>query len=263
MKSCLKFFANATAAAALFVTTLGAGFANAQDGAPLRVLTAGAFKQVVLSFVPAFEASNGVKVEVQNDTAGGLLKRVAAGEAFDVIFLTPAGLVQLSKDGKVDAASVAPVAKVAIGVAVKTGQPQPAMKSVDDFKDALRNAKKIAYIDPASGGSSGIYLSGLFQRLGIADEVKTKAVLVPGGYAAERVANGQADLAIHQVSEILPVAGVTLVGTLPEEIQNYTTYSFAISAQSKVKVQAANFISVFTTREASEVIRAKGMQPVR
>ena len=145
----------------LLVAAIHCAPASAQS---LRVLTAGAFKQVVVNFVPAFEAAHGLKVEVQNDTAGALLKRIAAGEAFDVVFLTPAGL---------------------------------------------------------------------------------------------------ADLAIHQVSEILPVSGVVLVGLLPEEIQNYTTYGYGIAADTRLQDLARKFVGALSTREAAEVIRTKGMQPVQ
>ena len=93
----------------------------------------------------------------------------------------------------------------------------------------------MAYIDPTSGGYSGIYLDGLFQRLAIADSVRSKAVLVPGGLVAERLVTGEADLAIHQISEILPVAGVTVVGPLAEAIQNYTTYAGAVSSRAVIR----------------------------
>lgn len=244
----------------LMLSALHLAPASAQT---LRVLTAGAFKQVVVNFVPAFEAAHGVKVDVQNDTAGALLKRVTAGETFDVMFLTPAGLAELARAGKVDAASVKPVAKVVIGVAVKAGQPLPPLVTVEDFKQAVLRANKVAYIDPASGGSSGIYLDGLFQRLGIADAVKAKAVLVPGGYAAERVVSGQADMAIHQVSEILPVSGVVLAGLLPDEIQNTTTYGYGIALDTRLPDLARKFVGAMSTREAADVIRAKGMQPAQ
>ena len=260
MKDLLTTFLTMRTFLLLLLAALHCASASAQS---LRVLTTGAFKQVVVNFVPAFEAANGVKVEVQNDTAGALLKRIAAGETFDVVFLTPAGLAELARAGKVDAASVKPVAKVAIGVAVKAGQPSPPLATVEDFKQAVLRAGKVAYIDPASGGSSGIYLDGLFKRLGLADAVKAKAVLVPGGFAAERLVTGQADLAIHQVSEILPVSGVVLVGLLPEEIQNYTTYGYGIAADTRLHDLARKFVGALSTREAAEVIRTKGMQPLQ
>jgi molybdate transport system substrate-binding protein len=227
----------------------------------LKVLTAGAFKQVVLAFVPAFEARTGMKVEVENDTAGALTKRVQAGEAFDVLIVPPAALATLGQAGKVDAASAAPVARVAIGVAVARGAPRPPLETVDQFKEAVLQARRLAYIDPASGGSSGIYLDGLFQRLGISEQVRAKAVLVPGGLVAERIVTGEADLAIHQVSEILPVPGVELVGLLPDSIQQYTTYVAAVSSAPKQAAQAKAFLATLAGPEAAAVIRAKGMLP--
>jgi molybdate transport system substrate-binding protein len=234
-------------------------FAHAQT---LKILTAGAFKQVAAELVTAFEAAHGVKIEMDNGTAGQLLKRINGGEQFDVLFLTPGGLSELARAGKIEAASVKNVAKVAIGVAVKSGVPLPPIATVEEFKQAILQAKKVAYIDPASGGSSGIYLDGLFKRLGISEQVKAKAVLVPGGYAAERVANGEADLAIHQVSEILPVKGVALVGLLPAEIQNFTTYGFGISTESKNQALAKKFLGSIAGAGVAEMIRSKGMAAV-
>ena len=230
--------------------------AHAQSREVLKVLTTGAFKQVVVALIPAFESRSGVKVELLNDTAGALVKRIEAGETFDVLFLTPAGLSALAAQGKVDPASIVPIAKVGIGVAVKSGGPRPALETVDQFKAAVLQARKVAYIDPTSGGSSGIYLDGLFQRLGLAEAVRPKAVLVAGGLVAERVANGDADLAIHQVSEILPVAGVDLVGPLPEAIQNYTTYGVGLAPKAASSVAARSFIATFGTGEAADVIQA-------
>ena len=248
--------------ATLLFSTLALTAHLAQADTTIKVLTTGAFKQVVVALVPAFEARTGHKVEVQNDTAGALAKRIAAGENFDVLVLTPAGLKTLATEGKVVASSVTPLAKVAIGVAVKAGAAQPAMASVEDFKQAVLAARKVAYIDPAAGGSSGIYLDGLFQRMGIAEAVRAKAVLVPGGLVADRLVSGEADLAIHQISEILPVAGAQLVAPLPEAIQNYTTYAGAVSARSSHPQAALAFLAALSGAEAAQTIRAKGMQAV-
>lgn len=246
---------------ALLVLGLLAGLALPASAQNLKVLTAGAFKQVVLAFVPAFEARTGVKVEVENDTAGALLKRVQAGEPFDVLIVPP-GTMDALPPSKVDGIRIVPVARVAIGVAVARGAPKPPLQTVEEFKKAVLAARKVAYIDPASGGSSGVYLEGLFRRLGIADEVRAKAVLVPGGLVAERIARGEADLAIHQVSEILPVPGVELAGLLPESIQNYTTYSVAVALTPRQPVHARAFLEALTAPSAAEVIRAKGMLTV-
>jgi molybdate transport system substrate-binding protein len=237
-----------------------AGTARADD---LRVLTTGAFKQAVVAAVPAFEARTGHRVTVLNDTAGALSARVAAGEPFDVLVLTPALLQPLGDRGRVAAGGIVPLAKVGIGVAVPAGAPRPAIATVEEFRQALLDARRVAYIDPASGGSSGIYLDGLFRRLGVAEAVRSKAVLVPGGLVAERLVTGEADLAVHQVSEILPVAGATLVGPLPEAVQNYTTYAGAVAADSAHAAAARAFLEAMASPEAAEALRGKGMQPAR
>jgi molybdate transport system substrate-binding protein len=229
----------------------------------LKVLTAGAFKQVLIARAQALEASAGVRIELQNDTAGALTRRIQGGETFDVVILPMPALTTLAGQAKVEPASVTPVAKVGIGVAVKAGAPQPSLQTVEQFKEAILKARKIAYIDPASGGSSGIYLDGLFQRLGIADAVRAKAILVPGGSSAERVASGEADLAIQQISELLPVAGISFAGPLPDEIQNYTTYGSAVSARSEAKGPAALFLKSLASPETVTVLRGKGMLPAQ
>jgi len=234
-------------------------FISSAAAETLKVLTTGAFKQVVVAVAADYEKRTGHTIDIQNDTAGAVTKRVTEGESFDVLVLTPAGLKTLASSGHVDASSTLPLAKVAIGVAVKQGAPLPALKTVEDFQAAVRNARKVALINPASGGSSGIYLEGLFQRMGMADEVKAKAVLVNGGLVAEKIVTGEADLAIHQISEILPVAGVTLVGPLPEAIQNYTAYAGALRANTPKKELANAFLQLFVSAQSKAIIREKGM----
>lgn len=246
--------------ALLLAATLAAAPAAAAD--TVKVLTTGAMKQVVMAFVPDFEQRTGHRVDVLNDTAGALAKRVAAGEAFDVLVLTPAGLAPLADRGTVARDSVVPLARVGIGVAVRAGAPRPALATVEDFRAAVLAARRVAYIDPAAGGSSGIYLDGLFRRMGLIDAVLPKAVLVPGGLVAERLVTGEADLAIHQTSEILPVAGVDLVGPLPEAIQSTTTYAGAVSASARSEAARA-FLATLAAPEAAATLRAKGMMPAR
>jgi molybdate transport system substrate-binding protein len=228
--------------------------------AEVKILTAGAMKAVVLELVPQFEKETGHKAVVDNDTAGGLAKRIEGGEAFDAVVVTPGVIDDLGKKGKVVAASRANVARVGVGVVIKEGAPLPDISNVDAFKRALIAAKSVAYIDPASGGSSGIYLTGLFDKLGIAAEIKPKAKLKKGGYVAELIANGEAELGLHQISEILPVKGVKLVGPLPAEIQNYTTYAAAVGADARQPDAARALIKLLTGPAAESVLKARGME---
>ena len=247
--------------AVLFAATLS--FTVNAQAERIKVLTTGAFKQVVLELVPGFEARTGNQVTVDNDTAGALIKRVDGGEDFDVLILTPAAIQKYATAGKIAAPTTANLASVGIGVAVKAGAPIPEMKTVAQFRQALLDAKHIAYIDPASGGSSGPYLVTLFGKLGVADQVAPKAVLVNGGVVATKLVSGEADLAIHQISEIMPVKGATLVGPLPDEIQMYTSYAGGVNASSTHRSAADAFMALLASTDAANVIRAKGMRADR
>jgi molybdate transport system substrate-binding protein len=249
-------------------TLLGLAMVLIATGAPrlaaaaeIKVLTAGAFKQTLLALVPDFERQTGHKVIVENDTVGALTKRIEGGEAFDVAVLTPATVDSLAGKGKFVAGSRASVARVGVGVMVRAGAPVPDIGSVEAFKKALLAAKSIAYIDPASGGSSGIYVAGLLDKLGIADQVKPKTKLKHGGYVADLIVAGEAELGIHQISEIVPVKEVTLVGPLPADIQNYTTYAAGVGTQAKDGEAARALIKALTGPAAAAVLQSRGMQP--
>ena len=231
------------------------------QAAELKLLTTGAFKQVVLAVVPEYEKKTGNKVVVDNDTAGGLQKRIDGGETFDVAIITPGAIDGLAKEGKVVASTHTKLASVGVGVGVKEGAPKPDISTVDAFKKALLAAKAVAYIDPAGGGSSGIYFDKLLEKLGIANEVRAKAKLKKGGYAAEFVASGEADLVVHQISEIIPVKGVALVGPLPAEIQNVTTYSGAVSTKSAQQEASQALLKQFSDPQTAALLKDKGMQP--
>jgi len=237
------------------------GTASSARAAEVKVLTAGAFKQVVLALVPDFEKQTGTKVVVDNDTAGGLKKRIEGGETFDVAVITPGVIDELTGAGKITSGSRVDLATVGVGVVVKEGAPKPDVSTVGAFKDALLAAKSVAYIDPASGGSSGVYIDKLLERLGIADQVRPKAKLKKGGYVAERIVSGEAELGLHQISEIVPVKGAALVGPLPKEIQNTTTYAAGLSTLAQNKDAAQALIKMFSGPAAAAVLKFKGMEP--
>jgi molybdate transport system substrate-binding protein len=192
---------------------------------------------------------------------GALTKRIEGGEAFDVVVVSPAAIDDLTKKGKVADGSKAGLARVGIGVMVKAGAPAPDISTVEAFKRALLAAKSVAYIDPASGGSSGIYLANLFEKLGIANDIKPKAKLKQGGYVADLIKSGEAELGIHQISEILPVKGITLVGPLPAEIQNYTVYAAGLGANAKESEAAKALIKTLSGPASADVLKSKGMEP--
>lgn len=239
---------------ALFLT-LVAGTATAAD---LKLLTAGAYKPAAVELVAAWQKQTGHTVTIENDTAGNIAKRIAAGEYFDIVVIPPLVLGPFLGN-RLDQSSAKPLASVGIGVVVRAGAAQPDMSSVDSWKQALLAAKSIAYIDPASGGSSGIYLAKRFEEMGIAAQLKDKTVLVKGGLVAERVAKGEAEIGMQQMSELIGVAGVTLVGPIPLEVQHYTIYSAAISVASRNPMEAAALMRFLDNPTNGDILKSKGL----
>lgn len=248
--------------AALIAGALGLAGPPA-GAAEVEVLTAGAFKQVVLALAPNYERQTGNKVVIDNGTTGQLKARINGGEAFDVVVITPAVVDEMIKSGKVAAGSAVKLAGVGIGVVMKEGAPKPDISTVEAFKQALLKAKTVAYIDPASGGSSGIYIDKLLEKLGIADQIRPKARLKKGGHVADLIVSGEAELGIHQISEIVPVKGAALVGPLPPEIQNTTIYAAGMSASAKNKDAAKELIEYLSGPDAAAVLKSEGMDPVK
>lgn len=237
-----------------------AGLGPAVAAETLKVLTAGAYKPVVLDILPEFEKQNGVKVEVINDTAGALTQRVRSGEAFDLLILPTQNLDPLAAEGRVTDDSVTPLAKVGIGIVVSLSSPQPNIGSTEGLRRTLLDARSVAYINPASGGTSGIYVARLFQQLGIASQMQKKSVLVNGGLAAQRVANGEAEMAIQQASELRLVPSVRFAGMLPAAVQNYTVYAGGLSPAARKKDMALNLMSALTDAGIEPVLKRRGLE---
>src|SRR5215470_9285011 len=244
----------------IVVATSVGGSGNAASAADITLLTAGAMRAVLVALLPEFENRTGNKVTFDNATAGSLAKRIGEGEAFDVALITPAVIDQLVNNGKIVAGTRIDIAKVGIGVVVKEGAAAPDITTVDAFKRMLVAAKSVAYIDPNSGGSSGIYFDKLLDRLGIGDQVRPKAKLKWGGYVAELVASGEAEIGVHQMSEIVTVKGVVLVGPLPPEIQNATIYSAGIGTGAKDAPAAKALIEFLAGPASDAILKAKGME---
>jgi molybdate transport system substrate-binding protein len=246
----------------ILATALTLVMSQLAEATEIKVVSGGAFRQVLTALVAQYEKESGNTVAVTYQTVGQHLKLIRSGEEqFDVAVLTPEAIDGLAKDGKVVAGSRADLAKVGVGVVVKAGTPLPDISSVDAFKRTLLAAKSVAYIDPKAGGSSGIYVGSLLERLGIAEAVNAKAKLIQGGAVAEHIADGEAEIGIHQISEILPVKGVVLVGPLPAEIQNYTVYAAGVGAATKDKANAEALVKFLSGSHALPIIKAKGMEP--
>jgi molybdate transport system substrate-binding protein len=199
-----------------------------------------------------------VKLEYQ--PMGKLVQSLADGYQADMVVVTSEVLPQLERDGRVAAGGGRPVARVGIGVAVNEKAPLPDISTPEAFKRTLLAARSVVYIDPKTG-TSGKHVAEILQRLGIADEVNRKATLGQGGYITEPVGRGEIELGIHQISEILPVKGVRLVGPLPPELQKYTVYVAApvLNTQKKPAVDA--FIAHLIAPQARARLAASGYTP--
>jgi molybdate transport system substrate-binding protein len=183
---------------------------------------------------------------------------VGAGEAFDIVIMPPAPMAPLLGNRLVESSAKA-LARAGIGVAVRQGAAKPDIATVDSWKGSLLAATRIAYVDPASGGSSGIYLVGLFAKLGIAAALEPKSVLVKGGLVAEKVSAGEAEIGMQQTSELLAVPGVAVVGPLPLEVQHYTLYSAAISSTARNRAAAGQLLLTLADPLNLPILRQKGL----
>ncbi len=228
---------------------------------PLKVMSAGAVSEGLRVLAAGYTKSSGVEVTLVIGNAGMIQDRLKAGQTADVLILPPAALAEIDRAGGLAPGGTVPLGRIGMGLAAKTGAPRPDISTAAGFKAALLAAKSIAYSDPAGGGSSGIYFDGLIQKLDIADEIRGKAVLIRGGSAADRVAGGEAELAVQNVSELIHVPGVTLVGPFPAEYQNYALYVAGITTSSAQPQRAEGFIEYITAPAAAEAWTAAGVVP--
>jgi molybdate transport system substrate-binding protein len=232
------------------VTLLGVAVGAAVvEAAELKVLSAGAVRSIVTEMAEAFRQETGHTIQFTFAPVGELRKKLADGEKADVVILSDTAIDQVMAEGVAAKGTRTDIARTGIGVAVREGARWPDISTPEAFKQTLLAAKSLVYVDPARGATSGVHFAGVLERLGIAEAVKGKTILVPGGYAAEVVAKGEAELCVHQISEILPVTGVTLVGPLPRELQKITTYSAAVGARTDAP-EAARAFAAFLARPA-------------
>lgn len=223
-------------------------------------------REILRELNDAYVRTSGIKLLAEFTTSAAIRDRIRNGELFDVVITTQSAIEDLSSLNKVIAHSAAILARSGIGVAVRKGCPKPDISSVRAFIAALRRASSIACADPAFGTPSGTYLAGLFERLGLAAELKSKTHLVAaaGGnpiVVCDAVANGEAELGIQQISEIIPVAGVDLVGPLPPEIQHMTVFAIAVASVAQNPGLARDLASFLTSEASKTVIAANGMEP--
>ena len=233
---------------------LGTGTVCAAD---LKVLSAGAAKAAVVPLVEAFARASGHNVDIDFATMGLIQQKLKQGERADVLILSAEVGDALAKSGAIVPASRKALAKVGVGVAVGENARSPDISSAAAFRQTLLDAKSIVMIDPALG-TSGKHLVEVYQRLGITDLLKPKMRYGSGGYIVEPVGKGEVELGLHQISEILPVKGVKLVGPLPPELQKWTVYVGAVTPTSTAADAARDLIAYLSGFQSKATYLSKG-----
>jgi molybdate transport system substrate-binding protein len=224
----------------------------------MKVLCTNGLKTVMLDLAPAFERTSGTKLTITWGSAAGLVKELEAGAAADLVILTAEAIDDLIKRDKVVAGSRVDLARSGIGIAVRKGANKPDIGSPDALKQTLLAAKSVAH---SKTGMSGIYFPTVLARLGITDAMKSKIVMPePGTPVGDVVAKGEAEIGVQQISELLPVAGVDVVGPLPASLQKITTFSAGIPSAAK-EPDAAKALMTFVAKEARPLLGPKGLEP--
>jgi molybdate transport system substrate-binding protein len=237
---------------------LAAASADAKD---LKILSGAGMSMPVRALAADFGATTGTHVLVVSDTAGGVQKRVEAGEKFDLVIGTTAVLDTLTQEGKVGGQH-ADLAQMVAGISARLGAAKPAIADSSQVKATLLQAKTIAYVDPASGGITGVFFLQQADKMGVGQEVRAKAVLKSNGTGvAQAVATGEAQYGVTLISEMLPNKGVT-VWPLPDDIQMTTIYTAAVATNAENAMDAEALLKDLRGPKGREASLTAGLKPV-
>ena len=211
---------------------------------------------VLSALLPMFEKKSGNTVAISYELGATAIPKVKSGASLDLAIMGPDEIDELVKEGKI-AGVRSDIFISGVGLAVKAGAPKPDISTIDALRKTLLAAKSVA----RSKARSGTYFASVLERLGIADQMKSKIIIVQSGPVGAAAANGDAEIAVQQVTELMPVPGVELVGPLPAELQTRILYSGGIPVSARQPDAAKALIRFFASPEAAPVIRAKGLQP--
>lgn len=240
-------------AASLFAVAVGA---QAND---LKVVAPNAVKESVSEIAARFEKDTGRRVTFTWGGSEAIAKRIDAGEVFDVVIHTGPGVDRMSAEGKLVSGSRTDFSRSAVAVAVRAGLPRPDVSSIAALKAALLDAQSIAI----SSGASGRYLEQLFQKLGVAEQIKHKVKQPPSGaQIGDMLARGDVDLGFQQVTELMHAKGIQYLGPLPAEVQNYTVWAAGVHSGAPQADAAWAFSRALAAPESGAAIRKSGMDPM-
>jgi molybdate transport system substrate-binding protein len=229
------------------------------DAAEVKVICSNALKTTLEELAPAFEKATGDKLAITFGATIPLTAGIEKGATFDLTMLGAEAIDELVGHGKLVAATRTTLANSGAGVAVRKGAPKPDIGTVEAFKNALLNAKSVAYVEQ---GGTGVYLKSLLARLGIAGDIQSKVKLLPPeNPAAKAISNGEAEIGMTQISEILPYPGAELVGPFPREIQLTSSFGAAVGTNAAQPEAASALIKFLKGPAAAAVFKAKGLDP--
>lgn len=232
--------------------------------AELHVVSSGGFAAAYKALVPEWEKQTGNTVVAawgpsMGTTENAVPQRLARGEKIDIVIMVGYALDKLVEDGKVAAADAVPLARSGIGVVVREGAPHPDIATPEALKQALLAAKSVAYSDSASG----VYIEReMFKKLGIEDEMRGKAHMIPAEPVGAVVARGDAEIGFQQISELKPITGIALLGPVPPPLQLDTIFSAGILADSTEKDAARALVQFLGAPAAATAIVNSGMEPM-
>jgi molybdate transport system substrate-binding protein len=218
-------------------------------------------KEAMLELTPAFERQQGATLKVRYGATKAIVDELAAGASADLVVLTGEAVDDLIKGGRVKPGSRVDLAKSGIGVAVRKGTPKPDISSADALKHALLAAKRVSY---SRVGASGIYTANtMIPRLGLVEEMKSRTVIPEGGaFVGTLIARGEADIGFQQISELMPIAGIDIVGPLPPELQKMTVFAAGLCSDAK-EPDAAKALAAFLAAPAAlPVMKKHGLEAV-
>ena len=224
--------------------------------ASIEVMSTVAYRDAYLELQPAFERASGHTVTTQWVPTVEVMRRINGGEAVDLVLMAASGIEDLTQAGKIVRGSATPFVKSGIGMAARSGVPRPDVSSAAALNRTLLAAQSLAY----STGPSGSYLSGLFERMGIAADIKAKSRIVQGMPVAELVARGDAEIGFQQIPEILPMKGIQYLGPLPDEIQYTTVFAAGIHAAARQAEAARAWMNYLKSPAATAMFEQHGME---
>jgi molybdate transport system substrate-binding protein len=229
--------------------------------AKLKIMCARSMHEVVTALAYDFTSATGNEVELSFGTVGALQQRLDGGETADVVISGKPAIDALHKHHRLAPKSRADIATVRIGVAVREGAAIPDISTPEAFRQALVDARAVAFSDAAVGGSAGVYLARMFAELGLADAIKKKGMPQQnGGEVARRVAEGKADVGMTLIAEIVPIPGVHVIGPLPKPLGSDTTYCAGVMTTSTARGAALDFIAALKRPDRRTVWKEAGFE---